>query len=238
MTKAFDDDITTTQPRELEEEEGVISMSDDPLRPDANVWGEGGGSRGWDEGNDALGSVTNSRSAPSAPLRLPPPPPLLRHNDPRLLQLPTPSANASNTTTNSTGGGGVGWTVVELRNGPLEAMWFGVYWITFILTYLFLPVVGEYVVAGVCGCACVGGGRSSGGVHPSTPLVSVPPPPPPQHSGEFTAYGRFKASIWANVIFYGIIGGLGAVALIFAVWYYGPVQLLMFLPLVISLANT
>ena len=52
---------------------------------------------------------------------------------------------------NSTGGGG-GSEIVEnlvvIRNGPLERMWWVVYWITAILTYVWIPVVQEYVAAG------------------------------------------------------------------------------------------
>lgn len=75
---------------------------------------------------------------------------------PRQLLLGNGDANFTNTT-NATdiisGGGAVTeWEIVETasqrRNGPLESMWFAVYWITFLLTYVVVPVVQEYVVAG------------------------------------------------------------------------------------------
>jgi len=38
--------------------------------------------------------------------------------------------------------------IVQLRNGPLEKLWMWVYWVTFILTYVVIPVTQEYVAAG------------------------------------------------------------------------------------------
>jgi hypothetical protein len=39
-------------------------------------------------------------------------------------------------------------TPVQLRNGPLEKLWMFVYWVTFLLTYIFIPLTQEYVAAG------------------------------------------------------------------------------------------
>jgi len=37
---------------------------------------------------------------------------------------------------------------VQIRNGPLETLWKLVYWVTFLLTYIIIPVVQEYINAG------------------------------------------------------------------------------------------
>jgi hypothetical protein len=37
---------------------------------------------------------------------------------------------------------------VQLRNGVLEQLWMWVYWVTFLLTYVFIPLTQEYVAAG------------------------------------------------------------------------------------------
>lgn len=46
----------------------------------------------------------------------------------------------------------------------------------------------------------------------------------PAAAGEFTAYERFKAAVWANVLFYLICGVLGFAGLVFILIYYGPTQ--------------
>lgn len=62
-----------------------------------------------------------------------------------------PSGLPSNDTNNGTSSEVV-WELEEetyqVRNGPMENMWTFVYWFTFILTYVIIPVVQEYVVAG------------------------------------------------------------------------------------------
>ena len=35
-----------------------------------------------------------------------------------------------------------------MRNGPLERMWLTVYWCTFLMTYIIIPIVQEYIAAG------------------------------------------------------------------------------------------
>lgn len=62
-----------------------------------------------------------------------------------------PSYNniSNNTGTNATV---TDWEIiintVQLRNGPLEQLWVSVYWVTFLLTYVIIPVTQEYIAAG------------------------------------------------------------------------------------------
>lgn len=64
--------------------------------------------------------------------------------------VPTPRRNSSAadnaTTTDSTTY--VVTEEVQIRNGPLETLWKIVYWITFLLTYIIIAVVQEYINAG------------------------------------------------------------------------------------------
>jgi hypothetical protein len=63
----------------------------------------------------------------------------------------TLTPNATVCAGNSTGGGGGTEEVssyVQARIPGLERMWWTVYWVTFLLTYVIIPVVQEYVAAG------------------------------------------------------------------------------------------
>jgi hypothetical protein len=57
--------------------------------------------------------------------------------------VPTPSSAPNSTTSYE-----VKDVVMQVRNGPLEALWQFVYWTTFIMTYAVIPIVQEYVAAG------------------------------------------------------------------------------------------
>ena len=62
----------------------------------------------------------------------------------RLLQTgpaPTNGTNGTNGTTGPVSGFVVTDSIVIVRNGPLERMWLAVYWTTFLLTYIILPLV-------------------------------------------------------------------------------------------------
>ena len=144
------------------------------------------------------------------------------------LQVPGNGSVPANNT-NSSGGGGTKWDIVESetqrRNGPLEAMWMSVYWITFLLTYVIVPVVQEYVVAGEFESAVSAACFHSHAQRSDVSICLLPPrltlflcP------GDFTAREKFNSAVWANVLFYLICGVLGLAGLIFIVWYYGPTQ--------------
>ena len=66
----------------------------------------------------------------------------------RLLQ----AAPGGNTSANGNSSSSTTTVAVEedyqIRNGPLETMWKAVYWSTFFLTYIFIPVVQEFIAAG------------------------------------------------------------------------------------------
>ena len=107
------------------------------------------------------------RGSHSIPLVVPFTAPLTVSGIPALeARRPLPHLRSGPSLGNSSGGGGGGnfsntsasggavteWSIEttegQTRNGPLEMMWVAVYWITFLLTYVVVPVVQEYVVAG------------------------------------------------------------------------------------------
>jgi hypothetical protein len=75
--------------------------------------------------------------------------PVPSHSFRGLQDAPLPGPDDSNNSTgNATGNGTVpdsGWVVqtteLQVRNGPLETMWTFVYWVTFLLTYIIIPLV-------------------------------------------------------------------------------------------------
>ena len=94
----------------------------------------------------AGGSWRHAEAALDAPLLLRHRPPPLQ---PLLLEVRRLQANASVPANTSYV---IGWdmqtTAVPLRNPQLESMWVAVYWLTFFLTYILIPIVQEYVAAG------------------------------------------------------------------------------------------
>lgn len=98
------------------------------------------------------------------------------------------------------------WEVIEeevqIRNGPLERLWMAVYVLTFLLTYIIIPVVQEYI-----------------------------------NAGDFTKCQRLRTSLKINIVFYGILGLIGAGALLYVIIVKG-YDLWELVPVLISLANT
>lgn len=100
-----------------------------------------------------LQSGSSSADASSAPSPYPLVPGLNCTNGTDALAGPprlVPLCNASQAGNGTEGDGG--WEIVTervvMRNGPLERMWWVVYWVTAVLTYVLIPVVQEYVAAG------------------------------------------------------------------------------------------